>query len=64
MLWLTVVEWKLLPAIREAPSVDTFIARLCSIKLSTHFTRSNTARSRPLDATHILLQPFIRYVEI
>ena len=30
-------EWIRLPAtIREAPSVDTFRARLCCIKLSTH----------------------------
>ena len=35
----TVAEWNRLPAtIREASSVDTFKARLCSIKLSTHFT--------------------------
>ena len=36
----TVSVWNRLPAtIREAPSVDTFKARLCSIKLSTYFTR-------------------------
>ena len=35
----TVAEWNRLPAtIREAPSVDTFKSKLCSIKLSTHFT--------------------------
>ena len=38
----TVAEWNPLPAImREAPSIDTFKARLCSIKFSTHFTRKN-----------------------
>ena len=36
----TVAVWNRLPAtIREAPSVDIFKARLCSIKLSTHFTK-------------------------
>ena len=40
----TVAECNRLPAtIREAPSVDTFKARLCSIKLSTHFTRYKIA---------------------
>ena len=40
----TVVEWNRLPAtIREASCVDTFKARLCSIKLSTHFTRYKIA---------------------
>ena len=40
----TVAESNHLPAtIREAPSVDTFKARLCSIKLSTHFTRYKIA---------------------
>ena len=35
----TVAEWNRLPAtIREAPSVDTFMATHCSIKLSTNFT--------------------------
>ena len=35
----TVIEWNLLPTtIREAPHVDTLKARLCSIKLSNHFT--------------------------
>ena len=37
----TVVKWCLLPAtIREDPSVNTLKAKLCSIKLSTHFTRN------------------------
>ena len=37
----TVAEWNLLPTtIREASSVDTVKARLCSIKFSTHFTRN------------------------
>ena len=36
---MTEAEWIRLPAtIREDPSVDTFKARLCSIKLSTHLT--------------------------
>ena len=40
----TMVEWNRQPAtIREAPSVGTFKARLCSIKLSTHFTRTKIA---------------------
>ena len=40
----TVAEWNRLPAtIREAPSVDTFKATLCSTKLSTHFTRYKIA---------------------
>ena len=40
----TVAEWNSLPAtIREAPSVDTSKARLCSVKLYTHFTRCNIA---------------------
>ena len=52
----TMVQWNLLPAtVRETPSVDTFKARLCNIKLSTYFTRN---KLRPLAATHILLQPF------
>ena len=35
----TVAEWNRLPAtIREAPYVDTFMAKLSSIKLSTNFT--------------------------
>ena len=39
-----VAEWNRLPAtIREAPSVDTFKARLCNIKLSNHFTRYKIA---------------------
>ena len=33
----TVAEWNHQPAtISESPSVDTFKARLCSIKVSTH----------------------------
>ena len=40
----TVAEWGRPPAtIREAPSVDTFKARQCSIKLSTRFTRYKIA---------------------
>ena len=40
----TVVEWNLLPStIREAPSVDTFKVRMCSINLYTHFTRNKGA---------------------
>ena len=40
----TVAEWSRLPAtIREVPYVDTFKVRLCSIKLSTHFTRNKIA---------------------
>ena len=61
----TVVEWNHLPAtIREAQSVDTLRVKLCSIELSTHFTRNKIAWSRPLAATYVLLQPFIPYVEI
>ena len=42
--FMTVAEWSRLPAtIRKAPSVDAFRAKLCSIKLSTHFTRSKIA---------------------
>ena len=59
----TVAEWNRLHAtIREAPSVDTFKAKLCSIKLSTHFTRYKIAQKRPLATKHVLLQPFIPYV--
>ena len=40
----TVAEWNRLSAtIREAPSVDTSKARLCSIKHSTHFNRYKIA---------------------
>ena len=40
----TVAEWNCLPAtIREASYVDTFKARLCSIKPSTHSTRNKIA---------------------
>ena len=40
----TVAEWNRLPAtIREAPSVDIFKVRLCSIKLPTNFTRYKIA---------------------
>ena len=40
----TVAKWNRPPAtIREGTSVDTFRARLCSIKLSTHFTRYKIA---------------------
>ena len=40
----TMVEWNLLSAnMREALSVDTFKASLCSNKLSTHFTRNKIA---------------------
>ena len=40
----TMAEWNRLPAIiREAPSVDTPLARLCSIKFSPHFTRYKIA---------------------
>ena len=42
-LW-TVAEWnRLLATIREAPSVDTHKARLCSIKLYAHFIRNKIA---------------------
>ena len=40
----TVAEWNRLPVtVRTSPTVDAFMARLCSIKLSTHFTRNKIA---------------------
>ena len=40
----TVAEWNRLPAtIREVQPVETSKVRLCSIKLSTHFTRHKIA---------------------
>ena len=40
----TVAEWNRLSAtMRGAPPVDTHKARLCNIKLSTHFTRYKIA---------------------
>ena len=43
-LSLGLAEWNRLPAtIREAPSVDIFKARLCSINLCTNFTRYKIA---------------------
>ena len=40
----TLAEWNRLPAtIREAPSVDTSKAKLCSIKIHAHFTRYKIA---------------------
>ena len=40
----TVAEWKRPHAtLGESPSVETLRARLCSIKLSTHFTRNKIA---------------------
>ena len=61
----TVAEWNRLSAtMREAPPVDTLMARLCNIRLSTHFTRYKIAYSRPIAAMHVLMQLFISYVLI
>ena len=62
---ITIVELNILPAtIGEAPSVDIFKARLCSVKLSTLFTRYTMAFSQPLAPKYIVLKLIIPYVEI